>query len=292
MRSRNPPFRGKRASTLTVTSTIEAPGIPPSVGVSATMGEWTPEIRRPAETLVLATVAGSAVLLGASQRRRSVVAAGAALGALPSIRLAARQYRVDNSRFFRRVASVSAGLAFDSVQLSTSLNARDIGIGVFVVQRRLLPPRRRYLGRVAEARVVQLTSPTGITWARGKGALGLAWERGRPVAFDLAGTWADPSLWESSTGPNAPTMGLTRSEIERLVNRYSAVLAVPIHSSAEVVAVVSLDTRADASSEWVHDVSTLEVCTRALLEAGARVAASLRAVPPFVYPGRTQWRRR
>jgi hypothetical protein len=237
----------------------------------------------------LAGVGGAASLVGLSRprpHRPSVFLLGSFLAAYPALRLASRQFKVDRSEAFRHRAGVALGNAFDAVITGTSLRARDIGISIFIVQRRLVPPRDWYLGRVAEVRLVRAFPSTGIAWRPGKGAIGRSWASGDVIALALDESVFDRYATEEqwATVPSEIGLNLTYSEVTALRHRYSAVLAVPIRRGGTVGGVVVMDSAAGTPSHWVSDRRTLRVLIQVLLRAAGQVAVAIDDVPPFVYP--------
>lgn len=237
----------------------------------------------------LGGITGAAAAVGFSQPRPKRPAAfgfGAALAVYPAVRLASRQQKVDGSATFRHHAGVSIGNAFDAVVNRTTLRARDIGISVFIVQRRLLPPRRWYLGRVAEVRLVRTFPRTGIAWLAGKGAIGRAWARREVTAVALDEPifegYATEEAWANL--PEDVSLNLTYSEVRALRARYSAVLAVPILRNGRVGGVIAMDSAAGSPSQWVTDARTLGVLIEILLRAAGQVAVAINDVSLLVYP--------
>lgn len=121
-----------------------------------------------------------------------------------------------------------------------------IGINAFVVQRhwhRFGNPRLVRVGQVK----FSLAHPSGITWTRGKGVIGMCWatqiDKGRDLHSDYSrvADWTE-SLWNQE--PDEFKQGLTFQEFNR-TKQYGAIVATPIFDpSGRFVGCISVDAPA------------------------------------------------
>lgn len=100
-------------------------------------------------------------------------------------------------------------------------------------------PGNRHLAPVTRARIAEHRS-SGVVWVKGKGTVGLCWQRNQNVFSDLTDLHAGRAL--NQHAPDELAMaGLTAEEFER-TDRYWTVLALPLRSEdAEFIGCVAID---------------------------------------------------
>lgn len=95
------------------------------------------------------------------------------------------------------------------------------------IRRRLWTPG---LWRAAQYRQRHEKPPTGISWKRGKGAIGAAWRRVDTFYFDMSAKWGadelDQHAWDAL--PPSDQLGLNFHEYKKLNQKYGSVLVTPI----------------------------------------------------------------
>lgn len=119
-----------------------------------------------------------------------------------------------------------------AVHVATGVPASDLGVSIFLIKGRFLPRLRR----MHSERLLGTPAPSPIVWTRGKGIIGICWNRGdtRAMCVDLR-TLSRRYQSEAPTPEEFPTlqatgltMGLTCDEFGTMINKYGEVLAVRI----------------------------------------------------------------
>lgn len=242
---------------------------------------------------IVGAVAGAAVTAGAARtprRRRLAALTAAAVVSAEAVyhpaRLAVRGYRVSAAEPFRESARTALGAALLSLRELPGVTDASLGLQVYVVQLRLLPPRTLYLGRMAELRLGHRPGRSGIVWTAGKGVIGHCLATGSVTALRSEAAYAPylgagPQAWLRA--PAEVTLGLSHSELMRIGRRYAGAVAVPIRtpdiSGPEVRGVLSVDVLPG------HDLGPLlkDEALEVMAATAEEVGAALSAVPAFVF---------
>jgi len=172
-----------------------------------------------------------------------------------------RRLREPERQKLRVQAQKAAAVALYSVAQQKALDMADLGISVFLVERTGWIRRRQHLSRLIRLRLKDAPQASDIVWTKGKGVIGQAWEKGRPVherTSELAKKYGGKELTDygwSRVG-QAARQGFAREEFETTVHKYAEILAVPIKDeNGAVLGVVSMDlamsTTADLGRTWL-----------------------------------------
>ncbi len=177
-----------------------------------------------------------------------IVAAGTVVF-VQSIRGTVQLYRRPRREHRRRQLEKAVLASLKSIGEITGLDLTTLGGSVFVLRHRRLIGTRRRLKRLIRYRLNEYPQGSGISWTRGKGAVGLSLKYRTPQHFDwrqLASDWNEPL----NSPPDAyaalspmQRMGFSYDEFCRLAPKYAEGLAVPILSedSQHVLGVFAVD---------------------------------------------------
>ncbi len=121
------------------------------------------------------------------------------------------------------------------------LELRDVGVHVWVIAG---PPWDLRLDRGGQF-LLRTRQPAAIVWTKGKGIIGLSWEKEVPLAADLEAHFSQAAQSEAqfSTLSHADRLGLAWAEYQR-TRRYKAIWAAPLFDRTkkpEIRGVVSVD---------------------------------------------------
>lgn len=149
----------------------------------------------------------------------------------------------------RKNAVGTARAVLLAVHVATGVPASDLGVSIFLIKGRFLPRLRR----MHSERLLGTPAPSPIVWTRGKGIIGICWNRGdtRAMCVDLR-TLSRRYQSEAPTPEEFPTlqatgltMGLTCDEFGTMINKYGEVLAVRIvENSGRTLGVLAVDVAA------------------------------------------------
>lgn len=211
-------------------------------------------------------------------RRSAAVAvlASAAVGS-NAVR-AAQHYRRRRSAHFRAEASFALAAAFKAIVDATRLESHEIGLNAFLVRKPLLPFLPSTLTRVAEVRLLDTPGSTRIRWTRGKGAIGVCWDRGEIVVCHTERLYSGiQSAIEWRDLDAATQMNLTYVEMDAIRARYSGVIAVPIWMEhGQVEGVIALDTVAGVDFGLLEkEPDEMSVIIDLLIEACGAIVSTI-----------------
>lgn len=185
----------------------------------------------------------------------AVVGAGAP--AIDSALRASRRVRgFSRAQAENRVQLAIAG-ALSEIADERAVSIRHLGASVWAIRYRYRPREcwwrpTKHLVRGLRFRLRDNPQPTKVSWTKGKGAVGRAWEKGRPIYEDWteqSSRWSSPDLTEHQFKKlrEKQRAGFTFEEFVRISPKYSEVLAVPITSEGgETLGVISVDVTAAA----------------------------------------------
>jgi len=135
---------------------------------------------------------------------------------------AARQEAID-------IALVDALLQVSDL---TGYNKWGVGVTAWGVKRRGFR-RTPVLERLGRRRFTDRPAPSNITWTKGKGIIGLCWEREAEVHKDLRGACARYPQGNITASRFAEItedlrQGMSLEELQKMIGKYGEVLAVPM----------------------------------------------------------------
>jgi len=154
-------------------------------------------------------------------------------------RMRTRLQRADDVRQF-----LAAG--FLKIVEDTGLDWKRIGVHVFLVKGFYKWKSQQRIAKIKLANSV----PSGVTWTRGKGVIGLCWETHRPVTHDLRSLEQHEGISESdwdALPAGVEKFGMSHADFLRTRGSYGIVSAVPILLDGEnkYIGCVSFDTPSD-----------------------------------------------
>jgi len=134
-----------------------------------------------------------------------------------------------------------------------------IGASIFVpkIRRRLwiIGKRKEFLKRIQRERLLNTPQISNVEWAKGKGAIGQCWETEKEFHLswiNIANRYQDKVTldnYESLVNKTAKH-GLTAKEFNIVLDKYSEILAVPIHNeNQKFIGVLSVDIAIDRSKQ-------------------------------------------
>jgi hypothetical protein len=152
------------------------------------------------------------------------------------------------------------------------LDWKAVGVHAFWIKRTWRHPRGVLKPIASE--LLHVSTPSGITWLKGKGAVGLCWDEQRDIGVNLAEDWGPllgctESEWDQA--PEAVKYGLTYAEFKR-AGEYGAIVVTPIFDSQshEVRGCVSVDAPEDS-----YDVLWSSSVREAIQDAAQTIWRSL-----------------
>jgi hypothetical protein len=230
-----------------------------------------------------AAAAGALVLLAEARSGRSRAAkAAAALVSAEALLATSRQLlrTVVRERYrdFNRYARAAIAAAYFQLVID-GLPPDALGLHVYLVRRRSVPPFNEHLIRAAKVRLGGSPPNSGIVWVKGKGVIGRCWAEKAAVLMDADtayGPYRDAGgrPWEEAL--DDVRLNLTAQDFRTIGDRYSAVAAVPIlDSRGEVKGCVVADVLAGAVGKVLLEESSVRV----LADAAAAIGAQLDKLP-------------
>ena len=198
----------------------------------------------------------------------------------PPVRAWWRRFKGGATDHFRSSAFTTVLQAFllltsDEVGLTMG----EVGVSVFVVQRKTASPWRPFLKRVAKVRPWATIAPSRITWRKNKGVIGRCWAEENPVVKYTRETYqpylnAGEKGWEQA-GEDV-RMGLKFKEFQRIKGKYSAAVAVPIMSEKDgkvrFRGCVSADVRWDGNAQPLLTDEAVDILRDAAATLGNELA--------------------
>lgn len=177
-----------------------------------------------------------------------------ALGAVTfgdNLRLAYRRFNSPRRLVVQHRAQKALADLLYALSESKGVSLRYLGANIFRVEKsRIL--RRQTLDRVLRFRIADHPQPTDVSWTKGKGVIGEAWDTKRSAykyRRNIARAWAGKQVDEATFAamPKDTKGKFTREEFVAIVEKYSEVRAVPIlGDDGGVLGVLSVDVSMDA----------------------------------------------
>ena len=237
---------------------------------------------RTSRRILAAAVSSAAVaaLLRERSSRRRAVAAGALLfwSTGTHLRLAVRDIRAERyARLNSGIRSALVALLRSIVEVS-GFDVFDVGVSLFIAERHPGRPWSRRLRRIEHVRSASLPPRSGVTWSKGKGIIGRAWADNAVLFADLSAMYNDfKTEADWAVAPKELRMGLKWHEVERLRERYSGVIAVPVVSptSAHTIGIMTFDTLAQCHFGPLMDDNRLAGVVVDLMSEAAALVADL-----------------
>ena len=148
-------------------------------------------------------------------------------------RALARRYRVETMLRAAFVRIVDQG----------TIDFRQLGVGAYLVGREHWYSLRQVMVPVGRVRLTATPAFAAVRWTRGKGVIGVCWQRGMFAAADLTGLGAFaldalPAEWSALDAQ--ARLGLTLQEARR-TSMYKVVAAMPIVVDGRVQGCVAAD---------------------------------------------------
>lgn len=147
------------------------------------------------------------------------------------------------------VAALLRGAARE-IAAARSLDRDAVGVSAFEVRRSWVFWQR--LERVYRERVHSNPPPSGITWTKGKGVIGLCWAQNKCIFRDLkaiATKHSDCTPEQFDRLGDDVRMGLSYDEFVTIIGKYSSVIAFPMTHEGNFIGCIAVDLPLDEGTK-------------------------------------------